>query len=96
MPWKNICFSSIEVLEKPLFFSLKLAVLNALFETCFILFSLQLAMSPTARATGEPVVVTTDTHLTSKIEGVIQHGQKPGRKHRQPSLYQQIVSIFDR
>ncbi|XP_077996491.1 integrator complex subunit 7-like [Glandiceps talaboti] len=40
--------------------------------------SIKLALSPTPRNPGEPVPVQNDTHLALKIEGVVQHGSKPG------------------
>ncbi|XP_022103792.1 integrator complex subunit 7-like isoform X2 [Acanthaster planci] len=40
--------------------------------------SIKLALSPTARNPNEPVSLSTDTHLAMKVEGVIQHGSKPG------------------
>ncbi|XP_038074195.1 integrator complex subunit 7-like isoform X2 [Patiria miniata] len=40
--------------------------------------SIKLALSPTARNPNEPVSLATDTHLAMKVEGVIQHGSKPG------------------
>ena len=38
---------------------------------------LQLAISPQASSSGEPVLVRSDTNLTLKVEGVIQRGERP-------------------
>ncbi|XP_071785880.1 integrator complex subunit 7-like [Asterias amurensis] len=40
--------------------------------------SIKLAISPTPRNAGEPIPLGTDTQLAMKVEGVIQHGSKPG------------------
>lgn len=37
----------------------------------------QLAISPQASSSGEPVTVRSDTNLTLKVEGVIQRGERP-------------------
>ena len=42
-------------------------------------YSLQLALSPSPRVPAEPIVVTLDTQFVLKVEGVIEHGQKPGK-----------------
>ena len=47
---------------------------------------LQLAISPQQQSALEPVLVQSDTHLTLKVEGVIQHGSQPG-------LFRKIHSI---
>ena len=49
-------------------------------------FHFQLAISPQQPSSLEPVLVQTDTHLTLKVEGVIQHGAQPG-------LFRKIHSI---
>ncbi|XP_030855532.1 integrator complex subunit 7 [Strongylocentrotus purpuratus] len=40
--------------------------------------SIKLNLSPSPRASGEPVSIATNTHLALKVEGVIQHGSQPG------------------
>ncbi|XP_072169985.1 integrator complex subunit 7-like [Diadema setosum] len=40
--------------------------------------SIKLNLSPSPRASGDPVPVATNTHLALKVEGVIQHGSQPG------------------
>ncbi|XP_060588838.1 integrator complex subunit 7-like isoform X2 [Ruditapes philippinarum] len=47
--------------------------------------ALKLAISPQQTAT-EPVLVQNDTYLTLKVEGIVQHGTKPG-------LFRKIHSI---
>ncbi|XP_035694337.1 integrator complex subunit 7-like [Branchiostoma floridae] len=39
---------------------------------------IKLALSPSQRSVNDPVLVSTDTQLALKVEGVIQHGAKPG------------------
>ena len=39
---------------------------------------MQLALSPSARSPGEPITVSLDTQFVLKVEGVIDHGQRPG------------------
>lgn len=40
--------------------------------------TIKLALSPPPKSSGEPTLLSTDTQLVMKIEGVIQHGPKPG------------------
>ncbi|XP_071833474.1 integrator complex subunit 7-like isoform X1 [Apostichopus japonicus] len=40
--------------------------------------TIKLALSPSPRTSGEPTLISTETQLVLKIEGVIQHGSKPG------------------
>ncbi|RMX39854.1 hypothetical protein pdam_00013450 [Pocillopora damicornis] len=40
--------------------------------------SIKLALSPSARSPGEPITVSLDTQFVLKVEGVIDHGQRPG------------------
>ncbi|KAL4238895.1 Integrator complex subunit 7 [Mactra antiquata] len=47
--------------------------------------SVKLAISPQQTAT-EPILVQSDTYLTLKVEGIVQHGSKPG-------LFRKIHSI---
>ncbi|XP_071963479.1 integrator complex subunit 7-like [Antedon mediterranea] len=51
--------------------------------------AIKLAVSPTPRGVGEPIMVHVNTRLALKVEGVIQHGQKPGlfRKIKQVTLH---------
>ncbi|XP_074662713.1 integrator complex subunit 7-like [Tubulanus polymorphus] len=47
---------------------------------------IKLAISPQPRSSNEPVSVQSDTHLSVKIEGVVQHGAHPG-------LFRKIRSV---
>ena len=58
----------------------------------FELLSFQLAISPTPRNAGEPIPLGTDTQLAMKVEGVIQHGSKPG-KTAQVKLFSKLFNI---
>lgn len=40
--------------------------------------SIKLALSPSVRSPGEPIAVIWDTQFVLKVEGVIDHGQRPG------------------
>lgn len=42
-------------------------------------FFFQLALSPSPRIPSEPISVTLDTQFVLKVEGVIEHGQHPGK-----------------
>ncbi|XP_070576855.1 integrator complex subunit 7-like [Ptychodera flava] len=57
--------------------------------------SIKLALSPTPRNPGEPVPIQNDTHLALKIEGVVQHGNRPGlfRKVKEVCLTVSSVCI---
>ncbi|XP_064622387.1 integrator complex subunit 7-like [Lineus longissimus] len=40
--------------------------------------TIKLAISPQPRNPNDPISIQADTHLTLKVEGVIQHGDRPG------------------
>lgn len=42
-------------------------------------FFFQLALSPSPRIPSEPISVTLDAQFVLKVEGVIEHGQHPGK-----------------
>ena len=44
---------------------------------------LQLALSPVPRMPSEPLVSPLDSQFALKVEGVIEHGQNPGKSARQ-------------
>ena len=54
-------------------------LLCAVLARIFMYYSLQLALSPSPRVPSEPIVVTLDTQFVLKVEGVIEHGQNPGK-----------------
>lgn len=49
-------------------------------------FALQLALSPSPRNPAEPIAVQSNQQLALKVEGVVQHGSKPG-------LFRKIQSV---
>ncbi|XP_003800568.1 integrator complex subunit 7 isoform X2 [Otolemur garnettii] len=48
--------------------------------------SIKLALSPSPRNPAEPIAVQNNQHLALKVEGVVQHGSKPG-------LFRKIQSV---
>jgi integrator complex subunit 7 len=51
-----------------------------------IMFAFQLALSPSPRNPAEPIAVQNNQQLALKVEGVVQHGSKPG-------LFRKIQSV---
>lgn len=54
--------------------------------------SVKLAISPQPRVLGEFISVQSGSHLAVKVEGVIQHGQKPGLFRRVEGVIVTVVS----
>lgn len=59
----------------------QLRVLKMFFsdKECELCYSFQLALSPSPRLPSESVTVTLDTQFVLKVEGLIEHGQNPGK-----------------
>ncbi|XP_054851786.1 integrator complex subunit 7 isoform X1 [Eublepharis macularius] len=56
--------------------------------------SIKLALSPSPRNPAEPIVVQNNQQLALKVEGVVQHGSKPGLFRKIQSICLNVYSIL--
>uniref|UniRef100_A0A8D2IN07 Integrator complex subunit 7 n=1 Tax=Varanus komodoensis TaxID=61221 RepID=A0A8D2IN07_VARKO len=75
-----LCSAVIALLKVPLSFQ------RYFFQKCLFLLECFLALSPSPRNPAEPIVVQNNQQLALKVEGVVQHGSKPG-------LFRKVQSI---
>ena len=54
----------------------------------------QLALSPSPRSPAEPIAVQNNQQLAQKVEGVVQHGSKPGLFRRVQSVCLNVSSTL--
>lgn len=55
---------------------------------------LQLALSPSPRNPAEPIAVQNNQQLALKVEGVVQHGSKPGLFRKIQSVCLNVSSVL--
>lgn len=54
----------------------------------------QLALSPSPRNPAEPIAVQNNQQLALKVEGVVQHGSKPGLFRKIQSVCLNVSSVL--
>ncbi|NXX21616.1 INT7 protein, partial [Podargus strigoides] len=56
--------------------------------------SIKLALSPSARSSSDPIAVQNNQQLALKVEGVVQHGSKPGLFRKIQSVCLNVSSVL--
>ncbi|XP_015928651.1 integrator complex subunit 7 [Parasteatoda tepidariorum] len=58
--------------------------------------SIKLAISPQPKTTGEPIIIQHTSQLSIKVEGVVQHGSRPGLYRKVDKILITVVSQQNR
>lgn len=82
--------------KKVFCFILELCLLSWRYKITLVAWFLvfQLALSPSPRNPAEPIAVQNNQQLALKVEGVVQHGSKPGLFRKIQSVCLNVSSVL--